>query len=102
MTDTAPTNSPSGPTARNKRATRFGVVTSDARNKTIAVTISSSMQHPKYGKQMRRRSILHAHDEENTAQKGDRVEIVECRPMSKTKHWRLLRVLERAAKGGAS
>jgi len=84
------------PKERKLRPTRVGVVTSDARDKTIAVTVEYSVRHPKYGKYMKRRTVLHAHDESNTAHRGDRVEISECRPMSKTKSWRLVRVLTQA------
>ena len=87
---------------RAKRPTRLGVVTSDTRNKTIAVTVSYLVKHPKYGKHMRRRTVLHAHDEQNEASKGDKVEITMCRPLSKSKCWRLLRIVERAPRGGAA
>lgn len=87
---------------RGKRPARVGVVTSDKRDKTIAVTVSYSVRHPKYGKYMRRRTVLHAHDERNEAATGDKVEIVLCRPISKTKSWRLARVLQRAPRGGAA
>ncbi len=73
---------------------RVGVVESDARDKTRKVVIHFTMKHPKYGKYIRRRTLLHVHDEENASQAGDRVEIAECRPVSKTKSWILLRVLE--------
>jgi small subunit ribosomal protein S17 len=87
---------------RAKRPTRLGVVTSDKRDKTIAVTVSYSVRHPKYGKHIRRRTVLHAHDEKNEAATGDRVEIVMCRPLSKSKCWRLLRIIERAPGGRAT
>ena len=73
-----------------------GVVASDKGNKTIKVVVDYQMRHPKYGKYLRRRTVLHAHDEKNDAKEGDIVEIAECRPLSKTKHHRLLRVVERA------
>jgi small subunit ribosomal protein S17 len=79
------------------RVTRIGVVSSDARDKTIAVLCSFAVPHPKYGKLLSRRTKVHAHDEQNEAKRGDRVEIAECRPYSKQKHWRLVRVVERAA-----
>ncbi len=75
---------------------RVGVVTSDARDKTRKVAISYSAKHPKYGKYVRRRTVLNVHDEENTSKNGDRVEIAECRPLSKTKSWVLVKVLEPA------
>jgi small subunit ribosomal protein S17 len=86
---------------RMQRRTRLGVVTSDGRNKTIAVSVEYSERHEKYGKYLRRNSILHAHDEKNEASKGDRVEIAECRPISKTKHWRLVRVVTKGQGGPA-
>src|SRR6059058_2199586 len=73
-----------------------GVVASDKGNKTIKVVVNYQARHPKYGKYLKRRTVLHAHDEKNEAKEGDTVEIAECRPLSKTKHHRLLRVVERA------
>lgn len=81
---------------RPQRASKVGIVSSASRNKTIAVELSYRVLHPKYGKIMERRTKLHAHDEQNECNKGDKVEIVETRPMSKTKSWRLVRVLEKA------
>lgn len=76
------------------KGTRIGVVESDARDKTRKVVIAYLAKHPKYGKFVRRRTVLHVHDEENVSRKGDRVEVMECSPISKTKSWRLLRVVE--------
>jgi small subunit ribosomal protein S17 len=73
-----------------------GVVASDKGNKTIKVVVEYQQKHPKYGKYLKRRSSLHAHDEKNEAKEGDTVEIAECRPLSKTKHHRLLRIVQRA------
>jgi small subunit ribosomal protein S17 len=73
-----------------------GVVASDKGNKTIKVVVEYQTRHPKYGKYLKRRTVLHAHDDTNDAKEGDTVEITECRPLSKTKHHRLLRVVERA------
>jgi small subunit ribosomal protein S17 len=73
-----------------------GVVASDKGNKTIKVVVNYQTKHPKYGKYLKRRTVLHAHDEKNEAREGDKVEIAECRPLSKTKHHRLLRIVERA------
>ena len=73
-----------------------GVVGSDKGNKTIKVIVNYQTKHAKYGKYLKRRTTLHAHDEKNDAKEGDKVEIAECRPISKTKHHRLLRVVERA------
>jgi small subunit ribosomal protein S17 len=92
QTATAPNESPSRPLLRIIR----GVVASDKGNKTIKVVVEYQTRHPKYGKYLKRRTVLHAHDETNDAKEGDTVEITECRPLSKTKHHRLLRVVERA------
>jgi small subunit ribosomal protein S17 len=73
-----------------------GVVASDKGNKTIKVLVEYQTRHPKYGKFLKRRTVLHAHDEKNDAKEGDTVELAECRPLSKTKHHRLLRIVERA------
>jgi len=73
-----------------------GVVASDKGNKTIKVVVEYQTRHPKYGKYLKRRTVLHAHDEKNDAKEGDTVEIAECRPLSKTKHHRLLRIVQRA------
>lgn len=81
---------------------RVGIVESDARDKTRKVAISYSVKHPKYGKYIKRRTVLHVHDAENTSRRGDRVEITECRPISKTKSWVLTKVLESAQKEPAS
>lgn len=89
------------PAPRARRATRIGVVSSAARQKTIKVTLAYQVKHPKYGKYLRRRTVLHAHDEKGEARLGDVVEVAECRPISKTKHWRLVRIV-RAAAGEAS
>ena len=75
---------------------KVGVVESAARDKTRKVAINFSVKHPKYGKYLKKRTVLHVHDEANQSKKGDRVEIAECRPISKTKNWILLRVLESA------
>ena len=82
---------------RGKRHTRVGVVTSAVRAKTIGVRIDRLSRHPKYGKYLHRQNVLHAHDEKNEAKRGDVVEIVECRPMSKTKSWRLSKIVRKSA-----
>ena len=79
-------------------ARRIGIVESDKREKSCTVSINYLVKHPKYGKYVRKRIRLHVHDEDNAARTGDRVEIAECRPISKTKSWTLLRVVEAAAK----
>ena len=81
---------------RNNRKVRTGVVTSDSRDKTIAVTIERLVRHPLYGRVVRRKSKLVAHDEKNEAHIGDKVEVMETRPLSKTKRWRLVQIIERA------
>ena len=79
-----------------RRKVRTGVVVSDARDKTITVRIDGSRPHPVYKKTVRRSTKLHVHDEENTASVGDRVRVIECRPLSRTKRWRLAEIVERA------
>jgi len=78
------------------RKERRGVVVSDAMDKTIVVRIDVAQKHERYGKVVRRSSKLHVHDEQNTAGVGDLVRVVETRPLSATKRWRLLEVLEKA------
>ena len=73
-----------------------GVVTSDKGDKSITVRVDRQKLHPRYKKVMRLTKKLHAHDERNDAHEGDKVRVVACRPMSKTKTWRLVEVLERA------
>lgn len=75
---------------------RVGVVESDKCDKTRKVVVNFLAKHPKYGKYLRKRTVLHVHDEANESKAGDRVEVAPCRPMSKTKSWRLIRVVERA------
>jgi small subunit ribosomal protein S17 len=81
---------------RSQLRTVVGVVASDKGDKTIKVVVNYQTKHPKYGKFLKRRTVLHAHDETNDAKLGDTVEIAECRPLSRTKHHRLVRVVERA------
>ena len=81
---------------RGSRKIRSGIVTSDVRDKTITITTERTVRHPLYGRVVRKRSKFMAHDEKNEAHIGDRVEIMETRPLSKTKHWRLTRIFERA------
>jgi small subunit ribosomal protein S17 len=83
-------------TERTARKVRIGVVVSDGRDKTVTVEIRDSKRHPKYGKTVPVRTRLHAHDEGNDAKLGDTVRIVETRPLSKTKRWRLESIVERA------
>lgn len=74
-----------------------GLVTSAGRQKTIRVEVPRMVRHPKYGKYLRRRTVCHAHDEGGQAGVGDTVEIVATRPLSKTKRWKLVKVVARAA-----
>ncbi|MBN1394278.1 MAG: 30S ribosomal protein S17 [Pirellulales bacterium] len=74
---------------------RTGIVTSDKTAKTRRVEIPRLVKHPRYGKYIRRKTVCHVHDENNESGMGDRVEIVESRPMSKTKRWSLVRVVEK-------
>ena len=73
----------------------IGVVTSDKMDRTRRVEISRLVKHPKYGKFLRRKTVCHVHDEQNESAEGDTVEISECPPKSKTKHWELVKVLEK-------
>jgi len=79
-----------------KLKTLTGVVISNSGNKSIKVAIDYRVRHPKYGKYIRRRTKLGVHDEHNQGRVGDLVEIAECRPYSKTKSWRLLRIVKKA------
>ena len=81
---------------RNLRKTRVGVVVSDKMDKTIVVAIEDSVQHPLYKKTMKRTYKLKAHDEKNECGIGDTVEVMETRPLSKDKRWRLVRIIEKA------
>jgi small subunit ribosomal protein S17 len=80
---------------RARRKTRVGVVASDKSNKTITVVVERRVPHPVYGKQVKRTKKYHAHDEKNEYRVGDLVRIVETRPLSKTKRWRVAELLER-------
>ncbi|MDQ4113996.1 MAG: 30S ribosomal protein S17 [Actinomycetota bacterium] len=90
------TESTQDTTERNTRKVREGLVVSDKMDKTIVVEVEDRVKHPLYGKVMRRSSKLKAHDEQNTAGVGDRVLVMETRPLSATKRWRLVEVVERA------
>jgi small subunit ribosomal protein S17 len=81
---------------RKQRKTRTGIVTSNKMDKTITVTVVRRLKHPKYGKFVKKSKKFHAHDENNSAQPGDVVKIMETRPLSKTKRWRLVEVIEKA------
>jgi small subunit ribosomal protein S17 len=81
---------------RNLRKERVGLVTSDKMDKTITVAIERKVKHPIYGKFIKQTKKFKAHDEKNDAKSGDTVRIMETRPLSKTKRWRLVEVVERA------
>jgi small subunit ribosomal protein S17 len=80
----------------NRRKVREGIVVSNAMDKTVVVTVVDRVQHRRYGKTLQRTHRFYAHDEGNDVNVGDRVRIAETRPMSKSKHWRVVEVLERA------
>ena len=82
---------------RSRRKTRIGVVTSDKADKTVTVSVERRFPHPLYGKAVRRTKKYHAHDDQNEYQIGDTVRIMETRPLSKTKRWRVVELLERQA-----
>jgi small subunit ribosomal protein S17 len=81
---------------RGNRKVRTGVVVSDAMDKTVMVRVDSQRRHPLYGKAVRGTSRLAAHDEANQARVGDKVQVMETRPLSKTKRWRVVQIVERA------
>ena len=83
-------------TERNARKSRTGIVVSDKMEKTVVVAIQRRVPHPIYGKMITRTKRLKAHDEENSAKVGDTVRIVETRPLSKDKRWRLVEIVDRA------
>ena len=82
--------------SRRARKTRVGLVVSDKMEKTVVVAIERRVQHPVYGKMVRRTKRFKAHDEQNEAKTGDTVRIMETRPMSKDKRWRVVEIVERA------
>ncbi|MDE2654532.1 MAG: 30S ribosomal protein S17 [Gemmatimonadetes bacterium] len=82
---------------RNRRKLRTGVVVGDRADKTVTVLVERRLAHPLYGKQIKRSKKYHAHDEENECRVGDTVSIMETRPLSKTKRWRVVELLERPA-----
>jgi small subunit ribosomal protein S17 len=82
--------------ARNLRKTRVGLVVSNKMDKTIIVAIQDNVKHPMYGKIVKRTKKLYAQDDNNECEVGDRVKVMETRPLSKTKRWRLVKVIEKA------
>ncbi len=81
---------------RNLRKTRIGVVSSNKMDKTVVVAVERKVQHPIYGKFLKKTTRFHAHDEKNECSIGDVVRIMESRPLSKTKRWRLVEIVEKA------
>ena len=92
----ADTNKQNAAAERSTRKTRVGLVVSDKMQKTVVVAIERRVPHPVYGKMMTRTTHLKAHDEENQAKAGDTVRIMETRPLSKDKRWRLVEIVSRA------
>lgn len=90
----APASAPEEKSGRNERKTRVGIVVSNKMDKTIAVAIERRLRHPIYGKYVKKTKKLIAHDEANECQIGDQVRIMECRPLSRRKRWRLVTVLQ--------
>ena len=84
------------------KGTRTGVVESDKRAKTRTVVVAFQTMHPKYGKYLKNRTVLHVHDEKNESHTGDVVEVAQCRPISKSKQWRLVRIVEHRAELAAA
>ena len=82
--------------ARKQRKVRVGKVVSNKMDKTIVVAIEDNVRHPKYGKIIKRTVKIHAHDEANACQIGDKVMVMETRPLSRTKRWRLVEIVEKA------
>ncbi len=95
-TTTAETTADESVDTRNARKVREGVVTSASMDKTIVVTVTDRVRHAKYNKFVLRTKKLYTHDEANDAGVGDRVRVMETRPLSKNKRWRLVEILERA------
>ena len=81
---------------RNQRKVRVGKVVSNKMDKTIVVAIEDNVRHPKYGKIIKRTVKIHAHDEKNVCGIGDKVSVMETRPLSATKRWRLVEIIEKA------
>lgn len=96
MAETTPATTTSTTPATGRRVVQ-GIVTRDKMLKTRRVEIERLVKHPKYGKYVKRRTICYAHDEKNESQLGDKVEIIESRPLSKLKRWELVKVITRAA-----
>ena len=87
---------------RNERRSVTGVVTGDGMEKTIKVRVERLVQHPTFGKTLRKSYVCYAHDEKREAKPGDKVELAETRPLSRLKTWRLVRIVEKSAGGAAA
>ena len=87
---------------RSERRTVTGVVTADKMDKTVKVRVERLVAHPQFSKTLRKHYVCYAHDEKREARMGDKVELMESRPLSKLKHWRLVRVVEKAIAGSAT
>ena len=96
MTEPTPNTTEETNETRNRRKVREGYVVSDKMDKTVVVRLEQSKKHPRYSKVLRTTSKVKAHDEENSAGVGDRVLLMETRPLSATKRWRLVQILEKA------
>ncbi|WP_026877488.1 30S ribosomal protein S17 [Jiangella gansuensis] len=96
MNQSTDTQQGKAPAGRGYRKTRQGLVVSDKMDKTVVVSVEDRFKHPLYGKVVRRSSKLKAHDEQNAAGIGDRVLVMETRPLSATKRWRVVEILEKA------
>jgi small subunit ribosomal protein S17 len=83
---------------RNLRKDLVGIVSSRSGDKTVKVTVAYKASHPRYGKEVNRKTVLHVHDDKNETGVGDRVEVMETRPLSKLKRWRIVKVIEAAPK----
>ena len=92
----AASGAPTKAQTRGARKTRIGLVVSDKMQKTVVVAVDRRVPHPVYGKMVTRTTRLKAHDEENSAKQGDTVRIMETRPLSKDKRWRVVEIVERA------
>jgi small subunit ribosomal protein S17 len=96
MTENAMTRNAAPEPTRGRRKTREGLVVSDKMDKTVVVAVEDRVKHPLYGKVIRRTGKLKAHDENNSCGIGDRVLLMETRPLSATKRWRVVEILEKA------
>lgn len=96
MAQSVNTGTTGSPAKRGARKTRLGLVVSDKMEKTVVVAIERRFPHPLYGKMVTRTKRLKAHNEDNSAKTGDRVRIMETRPLSKDKRWRVVEIVERA------